>query len=460
MGLITVVGAGLAKDQLTLAAAEALVGAGRIILHTDHIGCADWLREKGVAYESLDALYDAHEDFDEHAQAAADAVVKASEAGDVVYVVYDVRDRSVLKLTHSNARVRVIAGPPVEGALMALLDGSTRILEASDWEDFRLSSMDNALVRELNSRELASEVKLKLMDCYPDETLVYVLNGDGSIAHLPLYDMDRLKKYDHRSCVLVPAERDLMKLERYGFDELIQVMRILQGPNGCPWDREQTHESLRKFMLEETYEAIDAIDEGDTDHLYDELGDLLMQVAMHAEIGRKHGEFEIGDATTAICRKMIDRHTHIFGGDTAGDPEEVLDLWTKNKMKERGQQSYTEVLREVSRSIPALMRAYKLIEKAQRAGVYAQDTEAIAKDAGEKLALAAKNGGEDALGDALFALCVLARNQKLDAEIALNAASNRFVDRFEALESALNAAGEKMPVAPEKAGEYWTRVKL
>src|SRR5699024_7486777 len=147
-------------------------------------------------------------------------------------------------------------------------------------------------------------------------------------------------------------QRDLTKLERYGFDELVQIMRRLQAPDGCPWDREQTHESLRPFMLEETYEAIDAINAGDIDHLYDALGDILMQVVMHAEIGRRHGEFEIGDAATAICEKMIRRHSHIFGGDRADDPDAVLDLWARNKMKERGQKRHAEVLREVSRGMP------------------------------------------------------------------------------------------------------------
>jgi len=252
--------------------------------------------------------------------------------------------------------------------------------------------------------------------------------------------------------------RDLMQLERYSFDELVQVMRILQGPNGCPWDREQTHESLRRFMLEETYECIDAINEGDTDHLYDELGDLLMQVVLHAEIGRKHGEFDISDATTAICRKMIERHTHIFGRDSAEDPEAVLDLWTRNKMKERGQDSYSEVLREVSRSIPALMRAYKLVEKAQRAGVAPQDT--LAGYVSDKVALAAQEGSEAALGDALWAVCVLARRHKVDPEIALNMAANRFVDRFEALEKTLEGQGVKLPGNAADAEKYWESVKL
>lgn len=461
MKKITVIGLGLEKGQLTLDAVEALASGARVILHTGRIGCAEWLEEKKIPFETLDELYDICEDFDEHVERAADHIIEAAMEEDVIYGVYDVRDRSVLKLAQREVKMRVIAGPAVEGALLGYLDGATRMLEASDWENFRLSAMENALVRELNSRELTSEVKLKLMECYPDETRCFLLSGDGSVARVPLYDLDRLKRYDHRSCALIPAQRDLMKLERYSFDELVQIMHILQGPDGCPWDKEQTHESLRPFMLEETYEAIDAINEGDTDHLYDELGDILMQVVMHAEIAKNHGEFDISDATTAICEKMIDRHTHIFGSDSAQDPDSVLDLWARNKMKERGQQTQTEVMREVSRSIPALMRGCKLMTKAARAGVGQADVQALIQDA--KAALEACGDCADSekkLGNALMMLCALARAQKVDPEIALNEALDRFVDRFEALEKNLAKQGISLPDDAQKAAQYWDCVKL
>ena len=375
----------------------------------------------------------------------------------MVYAVYDVRDRSVARLAHLDRRLDILAGPPVEGALLGHLDGATRMLEASDWESFRLSARDNALVRELGSRELASEVKLKLMECYPDETRCLVRSGDGSIARIPLYDLDRLRSYDHRSCALIFAERDLMKLERYGFEDLVEIMRILQGPEGCPWDKAQTHASLRPFMLEETYEAIDAINEGDTDHLYDELGDILMQVVMHAEIGKNHGEFDISDSITAICEKMIQRHTHIFGSDHADNPEEVLDIWSKNKMKERGQQTHTEVLQEVSRSFPALMRACKLVDKASRAGVSQDDARAILSDAKSCID---NVRDEETLGDLLLMVCALAKRMKIDAEIALNCACDRFISRFANLEEKLNADGICLPNVNKNPDEYWDQVKL
>lgn len=460
MGMVYALGVGLEAGDLTLKAAELLKSGAKVILHTGRIGCVGWLEEHGVAYETLDFLYDECEDFDEHAARAAECVLAAAMDRDVVYAVYDVRDRSVQVLARREKRLQILAGPPVEGALMGLLDGATRMLEASDWENFRLSARDNALVRELNNRELASEVKLKLMECYPDETRCFVLSGDGSVARIPLYDLDRLRAYDHRSCALIFAERDLMKLERYGFDDLVEIMHILQGPQGCPWDREQTHASLRPFMLEETYEAIDAINQDDPDHLYDELGDILMQVVMHAEIGRNHGEFDISDSITAICDKMIQRHTHIFGKDAAGDAESVLDLWTKNKMRERGQQSFTEVLQEVSRSMPALMRACKIADKAARAGVHAADAEALAKDALAAVGRISGDAGEAALGDALLMICALARMRKLDAEISLNEAADRFVARFAALEEKLAGEGQALPCAAGDSAQYWDQVKL
>ena len=166
-------------------------------------------------------------------------------------------------------------------------------------ETWTLHADRNALIREVDTRELAAEVKLKLMDCYPEESEIYVRAGDGGIEKTSLVELDRLPAYDHRLSVLVPAQRELTKLERYGFDELNRVIHILRSPGGCPWDRKQTHKTLRTNLVEESYEAVDAIDREDMDALYDELGDVLLQIVLHAEIAREHGEFTIGDVTTA-----------------------------------------------------------------------------------------------------------------------------------------------------------------
>ena len=463
MGAITIVGTGWTAGQLTLDAARALESGARVILHTDHCGCAAWLGEKGVAYESLDRLYETCEDFDEHVEAAVQAVLEAARTGDVVYGVFDVRDRTVAALLAKGVDARVIAGPPAEGALLGLVTGETLTLEASDWEDSHCAARQNTLIRELDCRELAAELKLKLMEVYPEEQEIWLLNGDEAPVKLPLYELDRAERYDHRTCVLVPAARDMMALERYDFEHLNELMRVLCSPDGCPWDRVQTHESLRRYLLEEACEAIDAIDEGDPAHLYEELGDVLLQVALHAEIARRHGEFDISDVTTAICEKMIRRHSHVFGRDRARDAREVLDLWSRNKMEERHQSSHTDTLKEVTRALPSLLRAEKVMKNASKAGVGASK-------AGEPLArcrelLAAMEDGVDAeakLGAALLSLCDAARLMDIDGEVALNAAVNRFIRRFQQAEEAANAGGKALEDLPADTLRtlYWDSVKL
>lgn len=464
MGAITIVGTGWTQGQLTLDAARALKSGARVVLHTERCGCAAWLREEGIDFDSLDGLYDSCDDFDEHIRAAAEAVLEVARQGDVVYGVADVRDRTVPALMAGAKDVRVIAGPPSEGALLALSTGDTLCAEASDWEDTRFEARRNALIRELDNRELAAEVKLRLMEVYPEEQEIWLLNADAAPERIPLYALDRAGHYDHRTCALVPAALDILHLERYDFEHLNELMRILCGPNGCPWDRVQTHESLRPYLLEESYEAIDAIDEGSPEHLYEELGDVLLQIALHAEIARKHGEFDITDVTTAICRKMIHRHSHVFGTDRATDAEQVLDLWQRNKMEERGQSAVADTLREVTRALPALLRAVKVLKNSAKAGVHAVDGEEPVQRCAAALD-ALKGNPADAealLGEALLSLADAARMRGVDPEIALNGAVNRFIERFQAAEARVQAVGSALKDLSEGdlRSIYWDSVKL
>lgn len=459
MGRITIVGTGWTAGQLTMEAAECLKNAERIILHTDHSGCADWLKANEIPFESLDELYESCEDFDEHARDAADAVLQAAEEGDVVYGVLDVRDRSCVVLASEQGdNVRVIAGPPAEGALLAFVNGAAQMLEASDWEDFRLSSYQDCLIRELDNRELVAEVKLKLMETYPEECDVWLMIAGEAPEKVPLYDLDRRDGFDHRSCVLVPAQRELTQLERYDFDHLNEIIRMLCAPGGCPWDRAQTHETLRTCMLEEAYEVMDAIDEESPEHLYDELGDMLLQIVMHAEIGRKHGEFDITDVTTAISEKMIERHTHVFGKDKAANPDQVMDLWNRNKMAARGQKTQTEAMKSITRTLPALLRAVKVMKRSADVNMCETDLDAVLKNAAEKI-VSAKD--EASLGDTLLLIANAARLMKVDPEIALNSSVNRYIDRFEQMEKKISTDGVDLHAAsPEILHKYWDLVKL
>ncbi len=463
MGKITVVGAGWTRGELTLNAIEALKHSDAIVLHTDRCGCADWLRQNGMPFTSLDALYETCDDFDIHAQAAADAVMAAGSAGDLAYVVSDIRDRSVSSLIERiGTAVQVIPGPPSEGALLALVRGEARLVAASEWEQFHPSARESCLVRELDSRELASEVKLRLMEAYPEELEVWLLQGESEPVSMPLFTLDRGDRFDHRTCLLVPAQNTITELERYDFEHLNEIMRRLCAPDGCPWDRVQTHASLRTCLLEEAYEVIDAIDEGDVDHLYDELGDLLMLVALHAEIARRHGEFDISDVTTAVCQKLISRHTHIYGDDTAGNEAEVLRLWSRNKMTERSQQTRTEAMRSVTRSLPAMLRAIKVLKRSAELGLGEPDIEAACQRCEALIRQPwMQADAERHMGDIMMALAELARLGKVDPEIALNGAVSRFVDRFESVELEITRSGlPAEDLTEETLRNYWNSVKL
>ena len=466
MSQIIVIGCGFRREQLTLEAVDALQSADKVLLHTGQCGLAEYLREKGMPYETLDALYERAEDFDEHALLAARAVAAAAQAGSVAYAVFDVRDVSVQELLWMGLDVRIVAGPPVEEGLWAYAEGATDCWAASEWESWTLHADRNALVREVDTRELAAEVKLKLMDCYPEESPIYVRAGEGSITRTTLVELDRLSAYDHRLSLLVPAQRELTKLERYGFDELNRVIRILRAPGGCPWDRKQTHKTLRTNLVEEAYEAVDAIDREDMDALYDELGDVLLQIVLHAEIAREHGEFTIEDVTTAITHKMIFRHQHVFGSAKADTADEVLDLWQKVKKAERHQKTQAEVLRSVTRSLPALMRAEKVQKRAADVGFDWESAQAAFYKIGEEAeelsrAVESGSGIEEEAGDLLFAVVNVLRLLKLDTEIALNRATDKFTARFSEMERAILADGKKLAdMTLSEMDAYWDRVKL
>ena len=463
MGKITVVGAGWTRGELTLNAIEAMKDSDAVILHTDRCGCAQWLQENDIPFASLDDLYEAYDDFDAHAQAAAEAVMAAGKDADVAYVVADVRDRSVSRLIEGAGEgVAILAGPPTEGALLALARGDVHMVAASEWEDYHPSARENCLMRELDTRELAAEVKLRLMEGYPEAWNVWLMQGVDKPVSIPLYTLDRQNRYDHRTCVLVPAQREITGLERYDFEHLNEIIRRLCAPDGCPWDRVQTHESLRTCLLEETYEVIEAIDEDDPDHIYDELGDLLMLVSLHAEIARRHGEFDMSDVTTSVCRKLICRHTHIYGNDVAGDEAQVLRLWDKNKMAERGQRTHTEALKSVTRTLPALLRAVKVLKRCADVGLEDRDIES-ARSRCETLIRQpwTKAGAEERLGALLMAVAGLARLTGANPEISLNSAINRFIQRFEAVERHMSEQGMRFEdLSEETLRKYWNSVKL
>ena len=229
--------------------------------------------------------------------------------------------------------------------------------------------------------------------------------------------------------------------DKYTLDDLIAIMKRLREPDGCPWDRVQTHQSIKKSLIEETYEAIDALDFGDDKAFANELGDVLLQVVFHSELADERGAFNFDDVVKEICTKLITRHTHVFGEDKAGDAAEALTNWEKNKKKEKNIDTCTGVLNDVPKYLPALMRAEKIQKKARGFGFDWDNIEDVYKKVYEEideLKEAQKESDDEHIreeyGDLLFSVVNLGRFLGTDPETALSQASNKFISRFEKLE--------------------------
>jgi len=255
---------------------------------------------------------------------------------------------------------------------------------------------------------------------------------------------------------------DFKSKEKYDFQDLLRVMDILRGEGGCPWDREQTHESIRKNFIEEVYEACEAIDLKDNTLLCEELGDVLLQVVYHADIAEDEGAFTMADVCNGVTRKMVQRHPHIFGDAVASTSSEVLDVWEDVKRKEKGQETYADTIRAVARSLPALAYAQKVQKKAAKAGFDWPDVsgafDKLSEETDElKRAMNGDGDKTEELGDLLFAAVNIARFLDIDAEEALERASKKFVRRFIAMEEASDRDLRTMSLAELEA--LWEQVK-
>lgn len=256
---------------------------------------------------------------------------------------------------------------------------------------------------------------------------------------------------------------DFQKKERYDFRDLEQVMALLRAPGGCPWDREQTHQSIRRNMLEEAYEVVEAIDEQSPEHLQEELGDVLLQVVFHACMAQEKGWFNLDDVVNGVCQKLVFRHPHVFGDVVADDTAKALNAWDDQKKEEKGQKTAGDTLDAVARSLPALMRAEKIQDKARKAGFDWNETgfavEKLSEEVEElKQAIREQSNTEEELGDVLFAAAKVGRFLGHDSEEALHGTCEKFIRRFRGVEELL--AGQSMKEVPlAQLEELWNQAK-
>lgn len=456
-----------ARGGISEAALEAAKTASRVIVQTDMCTA---LRERGVHCETLDDLYEATEDFDTLAEAACERIVHDGTLFIALGEAYTNRIavQAVKAIRTAGGEVSVI--PFGDDALCLAFaagtaDGLSGVSIHTAASFTAASDTDAALViHEIDTRLVASELKLRLSRWYADERPVSIVNRkEQSMEIIPLWALDSAPSYGYYLSVVLPPA-PLTEKKRYTFLDLVRIMDRLRARDGCPWDKEQTHESLRRYLIEEGYEVLQAIDEGDMDALYDELGDVLLQVVFHARIAQQCGEFDISDVTTAVCAKMISRHTHIFGSAVADTPDAVIQNWDQIKRGEKGQQTIAEVLRDVPKSMPALMRTGKVQHKAARGGMDFNRPE----DAVDKLrkALSAMQNTpqgaalEEECGNLLFAAVNIVRLSGVEPETALQNAADKFIRRFEMAERLAGERGIDTRACPaEVLGELWNEAK-
>jgi len=425
---------------LTVEARDALAAAAEVWLRTARHPTVAEL-PAGPSYQSFDEVYERGASFAEVYETIVERVLELSaRPGGVVYAVPghplfgEATVRALLeRAPAAGVGVRIVPGISFLDAAAAALEldplaEGLLLLDALSLGEPHgmLAPQRPTVVAQVYDQRAASQAKLALLDLYPPEHPVRVVSGAGTkderVVDVPLEALDRSAAvFDHLTSVYVPALPAIADTRSFaGLRYVVARLRAAEG--GCPWDLEQTHETLKRYLLEEAYEAIDAHDEGEPHRIAEEMGDLMMQVLLHAQVAEDAGEFTIEDVIGSIDAKLIRRHPHVFGDVRVEGADDVLRNWEVLKSEERGDQP---LLDAVPKAMPALAQAQSVQGRASKAGL--APAAKPASDLAESIARLASGDAEAAtLGDLLFAIVELARERDLDAEESLRMAVRRF----------------------------------
>ncbi|MGK2965157.1 MAG: nucleoside triphosphate pyrophosphohydrolase [Tepidiformaceae bacterium] len=413
-----------------------------VLLRTRHHPTATELDAVG-GWPDCDDLYASSSVFPSVYEAIASRVLERASDGDLIYAVPGsplVAESTVpLILAGASAagvEVRVYSAVSFVDVAATALRRDMKDVQLCDALDLRIDSWRPALVSQVFSRDTAAALKLGLLEIYPPEHEVAVLHALGGeseeIRRMPLAEVDH-RPLGYLDTLYIGPIDPIADVRR--FDGLEAIVDRLNAPDGCPWDREQTHLSLRPHLLEEAYEALEAIDEGDSMHLAEELGDVLLQVLMHAAVARREGEFEFGDVAAHIATKLVRRHPHVFGDVTASTAEEVYHNWDQLKKAEKQRESQLD---GVPATLPALAASQSLQGRARRSGFDWPDIEGplekLQEEIGELARAPDSANREDEFGDVLFVLANVGQRLGIDAEQALRGANAKFRRRFGTME--------------------------
>jgi len=463
---ITLIGLGISEGDLTLRAKAALDNAQKIIARTEQ--CESFGSLKGYEVQTLDYIYEKSRNFDTLNRNLAAAVLNEAKKSDVCYcvdgAVCEDEACKIILSAHKDCEVFDSVSKAQHAYNTAKLAcGEATCVSAYGVK--HLKSCRAVCVYDIDCDFAASEVKERLSDVFGEETDCVFIRGN-EVKKIKIYEIDRQKNYDG-SCAVAVEEREFLKKDRYDYADLETMLRILRAPGGCPWDRAQTSESIKGNMIEEAYELVDAIERGDVDGMEEETGDVMLQAAFHSVLAEDKGDFKGSDALTRVVKKLIFRHSHIFGKDKAADDTEALGVWEKNKKKEKGQSTYSESVVAVPKNMPACMRAQKVGKRSAKCGMDFLSSLSASeklfeevKELIEALAAEDKEAVFDEAGDVLFSAVNTCRLAGVDCENALHSAIDKFIARFGEFERLAVQNGEKIEeMDSSRMDYYWALAK-
>lgn len=462
---------------------QVLKNGSPLYVRTAQHPAVDELQALGVKFASFDYLYTQGNTFEEVYQAIVDKLLDLTGIhAEIVYAVPGhpmVAESTVplLKERASKAGLDVAVLPAMSclEAIYAALEldptAGIAVQDALLLTREKIKPSLGLIVTQLYSRRIASEVKLTLMEIYDDhhEVCLIAHAGNGMLEKkelVPLYGLDRISWIDHMTSLYVPPQQEQRTSCSYALDPLVNVMQTLLGENGCPWDREQTHETLKRYLIEECYEVIEAIEERNMYKFCDELGDLLLQIVFHAELASRRHHFSLNDVVEMITEKMIRRHPHVFGETQVANATEVLANWDEIKRHEKETAGQKSIM-DIPRGLPALYRAEKIQNRAAKVGFDWPDLAGPWDKLLEELAElqeAIRAGNpvhiKEEAGDVLFAVVNICRFIEVDPEEALHNAAGKFVGRFRVIEGeALRMGKDLQAMSLDEMNMIWEKSK-
>ena len=476
MSTIQIIGLGAgSEDDLTIRAQEALSERIPAFARTDRHPIVNELR-KNIDIDSFDDYFEKYETFDEVYENIVNTLIeKSKQYGKINYCTAgspyygDIVTKKLISEYKDQINTIIIDGMSFLDKCLKLSGyadyNNIKILDCLETDEFSFDVNSFNIITQVYDLETASQLKVKLMEIYPEDANSLIIDVLGeNVKKIPLFMLDQEKNYGFSTyfCIL-PIE--ISKNRVYNVDNLLRIVKLLRGPDGCPWDKKQTHHSIRQHVIEEAYEVVDAIDNDDVDNLVEELGDLLLQVVFHAELGSEEGYFNFSDVVTDVCKKMYFRHPHVFGDVKADDAEEALTSWENSKLKEKNLTTYTDNLKNVPKALSTLSRSYKIQKRAAEVGFDWSDAwGAVLKIKEELLEFIEEYNNhnienmEEEFGDLLFALVNFARFEKINPDIALNKTINKFIDRFEYIEK--NSTKDLKQMTLKEMDELWEESKF